>query len=68
MRFDTWKFRDLCRSSSLTAAVRELARYQSDLVGVQELGWEREDTVLAGDLLFSVEKETKTFSWDQDIF
>ena len=31
------------------AAARELARYKLDLVGVQELRWEKEGTVKAGD-------------------
>ena len=34
------------------AAVRELARYKLDLVGVQEVRWEKEGTVKAGDYSF----------------
>ena len=34
----TWNVRSLYRAGSLTAAARELARYQLDLVGVQHLG------------------------------
>ena len=31
----------LCRSGSLTAAAKELARYKLDLVGVQEVRWDK---------------------------
>jgi len=34
------------------AAARKLARYKLDLVGVQEVRWEREGTVVAGDYSF----------------
>ena len=34
------------------AAARELVRYKLDLVGVQELRWEKESTVKAGDYSF----------------
>jgi hypothetical protein len=48
----TWNVRSLYRAGSLTAAARELARYKSDLLGVQEVGWDKEDTVEAGDYSF----------------
>jgi len=35
-------------SGSLTAVVRELARYKLDLVGVQEVRWNNGDMVRAG--------------------
>ena len=35
MIFGTWNVRSLYRAGTLTAAVRELARYKLDLVGVQ---------------------------------
>jgi hypothetical protein len=41
MRFGTWNVRRLYRLGSLTAANRELARYKLDLVGVQEVTWEK---------------------------
>ena len=42
MRFGTWNVRRLYRVGSLTAAAaRELARCKLDLVGVQEVMWER---------------------------
>jgi len=39
----------LYRTVSLTEAARELARYKLDLVGVQEVRWDKWATVRAGD-------------------
>ena len=36
----TWNVRSLYRAGSLAAVTRELARYKSDLVGVQEVRWD----------------------------
>ena len=48
------------------AATRELARYKLDLVGVQEVRWEKEGTVKAGDYsFFLIGKEMKIISWEQ---
>jgi len=66
LRFSTWNVRSLYRAGSFTAAVRELARYKLDLVGVQEVRWDREGTVRAGVIIFSMEKETKIINWEQD--
>ena len=51
---------------SLTAAARELARYKLDLVGLQEVRWDKGGTVRAGDYNFSMEKEKKIVKWDQN--
>jgi len=40
LKFGTLKVRSLHRAGSLTAAVRELARYKLDVVGVQEVRWD----------------------------
>jgi len=37
----TWNVRSLYRSGSLTMAARELSRYRLDLVGVQEVRWDK---------------------------
>jgi len=37
MRFGTWKDRSPYRAGSLMAAARELARYELDLAGVQQV-------------------------------
>ena len=48
----TWNVRSLYRAGSLMAAARELARYKLDLVGVQEVRWDKAGTVRAGDYNF----------------
>ena len=52
MRFGTWTVRSLYRAGSLTAVARELARCKFDLVGVQEVRWEKGGTVRAVDYNF----------------
>jgi len=54
MRFGTWYVSSLRRAGSLTAAARELTRYvyKLDLVGVQEVRWDKGDTVRAEDYNF----------------
>jgi len=52
LRFGTCNVRSLYRAGSFTAAARELARCKLDLVGVQEVRWDREGTVRAGDYNF----------------
>jgi hypothetical protein len=48
------------RSGSLTAAAaRELARYQLDLVGVQEVRWDKGGTVRTGDCIFFYGEENE---------
>jgi hypothetical protein len=49
MRFDTRNVRNLYRVVSLTAAARELTGYKLDLVGVQEVRWDKWGTVRAVD-------------------
>ena len=62
----TWNVRSLYIAGSLTAADRELSRYKLDLVGVQEVRRDKGDTVRAGEYTFSMEKEMKTISWEED--
>jgi exonuclease III len=52
MRFGTWNVKSLYRAGSLMTVSRELARYKSDLVGVQEVRWEGGDTEPAGEYTF----------------
>jgi len=52
MRFGTCNVRSLYRAGALTTAARELARYKLDLVGVQEVRWDKEGMVRAGDYNF----------------
>jgi exonuclease III len=48
-RFITWNIRSLYRTVSLMTVSRELSRYTSDLVGVQEVRWEGSGTTPAGE-------------------
>jgi hypothetical protein len=48
----TWNVRSLYRAGSLMAAARELTRYKLGLVGVQEVRWDKEGTIEAGDYSF----------------
>jgi exonuclease III len=45
----TWKVRSLYRALLLMAVAKVLARYKPDLVGVQEVRWDKEGTVRAGE-------------------
>ena len=47
-----WSVRSLYRAGSLKAAARELARCKLDLVGVQEVRWDKGGTVQVGDYNF----------------
>jgi exonuclease III len=49
MRFGTWNVRSLYRIGSLKRVVRELGKYKLDLVGVQEVRWEKGGTERAED-------------------
>jgi hypothetical protein len=66
MRISAWNIRSLYRAGSLTTVASELARCKLNLVGVQEVRWDKKSTVSAGDYNFSMEKETKIINWEQD--
>ena len=59
MRFYTWNVVSLYSSGSLTA-VRELARYKLDLVGVQAVRWDKGGTLRIGDYSFFYRKGNET--------
>jgi len=52
MKIGTWSIRNLHRAGSLKAAARELVSYKLDVVGVQEVRWDKGGTVRAGDYDF----------------
>jgi hypothetical protein len=52
MRFGTWTVRSLYRSGSLKSVARELGKYTLDLVGVQEVRWDKGGTERAEDYTF----------------
>ena len=56
MRLGTWNVRSFYGTGSLIAAAREFVRYKLDLLGVQEVRWDRGGTVDEGNYIFSVEK------------
>ena len=68
MRFATRNVSSLYRSGSLTAANKELARYKLDLVGVQEVRWDKGSTVRAGAYVFFIEKETNIVNCEKDFW
>ena len=48
MKLGTWNVRSLYRAGSLKAEARELGRYKLDVVGVQEVRWDKGGTVREG--------------------
>jgi exonuclease III len=68
MRFVTWNVRSLCISGSLTAAARELVRYELDLVDIQGVRWEKRGTVKAGDYIFFYGKVRENHQFGTGIF
>jgi hypothetical protein len=56
MRFDMWKVRILYRAEALITVAREIAKCRLDLVGVQEVRWDKGDTEPAGKYIFFYRK------------
>jgi hypothetical protein len=52
MRFGIWNVRSLYRSGSLKSVARELGKYKLDLMGVQEVRWDKGGTERAEDYTF----------------
>jgi exonuclease III len=52
MRFGTWNIRKLYRIGLLKTVARELGKYNLDLVGVQDVRWEKGGTERAEDYTF----------------
>jgi hypothetical protein len=59
IKLGTWNVRSLYRAGYLKAVSRELARYKLVVVGVQEVRWDKEGTVRAGDYNFFYGKENE---------
>ena len=49
MKIGTWNVRSFYRVGSFKAAGRELRRYKLDVVGVQEVRWDKGGSVTVGD-------------------
>jgi hypothetical protein len=52
MRYGTWSVRSLYRIGSLKTVARELGKYKLDLVGVQDVTWEKGRIEQAEDCTF----------------
>jgi exonuclease III len=52
MRIGTWNVSSLYRSGSLKTVARELGKYKLDLVGVQEVRWDKGGTEREEDYAF----------------
>jgi exonuclease III len=52
IKFGTWNARSLYRTCALKTVDRELGKYKLDLVGVQEVRWEKGGTERAEDYTF----------------
>jgi hypothetical protein len=57
MTFGTLNVRSLYRPGSLMTVAWELGRYKLDLVGVQEVRWDKEGTAREGIILFFLWKK-----------
>jgi exonuclease III len=52
MRFGTWNVRSMYRAGSFMTIAKEISKYKLDLVGVQEVRWDRGGTDPAGEYPF----------------
>jgi len=52
MKLGTWNVRSLYTAGSFKAAARELGKYKLDVVGVQEVRWDKRGSVTEGDYDF----------------
>jgi hypothetical protein len=59
MRFGTWNVRSMYMAGSPRAAGEEISKYKLDLVGVQEVRWDRGGTKSAGEYTFYYGKENE---------
>jgi exonuclease III len=65
MRFGTWNVSSRYRAGLVMAAVRELAGYNLDLVGVQEVRWDKWSTVRARVYNFFYGKGNENHHWER---
>jgi exonuclease III len=57
MRFGAWNVRSIYRAGSLKTVARELGKYKLNLVGVQEIRWEKGSSERAEDYVFVWKRE-----------
>jgi exonuclease III len=68
IRFGTWNVRSLHRARSLVTVSKELSKYKSDSVGVQEVRWDGGGTELAGEYTPFYRKMKENYELDTDFF
>jgi hypothetical protein len=68
MRSGMWNARSMYRAGSLTAVAEEISKYKLDLVGVQEVRWDRGGTEPAGECTFSYRKGNENHELDTGFF
>ena len=68
MKIGTWNVRNFYRAGSFKAAAKELGRYKLDVVGVQEVRWDKGSSVTAGDYDFFYGKGNEIINWGQVFF
>jgi exonuclease III len=59
LRFGTWNVRSMYRAGSLRIVREEISKYKLDLVGVQEVRWDRGGTEPAGKYTFFYGKKNE---------
>jgi exonuclease III len=68
MSFGTWNVRSMYRAGSLRVVTEEISKYKLDLVGLQEVRWDRGGTTPAGEYTFSYGKGNENDELSTGIF
>jgi hypothetical protein len=63
-----WNVRSLYRTGSLIRVFKEISKYKLDLVGVQEVRWDRGGTEPVGNYIFFYEKENENHELGTEFF
>jgi hypothetical protein len=68
MRFGTWNVRSLYSAGSLRAVTEEISNYKLDVVGEEEVRWNRGGTEPAGEYPFFYGKRNENHEIDTGFF